>query len=375
MGNGPSELAGTAHLVLADGVTHLDPATAAFGAMIEGWRLQQRARFLNEASTITPRLRLVRRFAEFTNQYPWQWTPAEAEAFMDELRSSNDTFAVSSARTYQAALRMFCEYVTDARYGWPQRCWEMFEAAPAQIFHEWNSVVHCTEFEGDPHRRPLTYDEVQALFDAADGHVEEIQAQHRKGALAAMRDSAVLKTVYAFGLRRQEACCLDLADLRRNPRAADFGRFGAMFVRFGKASRGSPPKRRTVLTVPEFDWIVGVLEHYLQEVRPAFSPNRHPALWITERCSRLSYRRLDEAFEAARVRAGLPNELDLHCLRHSYITHLVEFGYPELFVQQQAGHSYASTTAIYTGVSDEYRNRLVERALKARFADLWEEQT
>jgi integrase len=53
---------------------------------------------------------------------------------------------------------------------------------------------------------------------------------------------------------------------------------------------------------------------------------------------------------------------------------LVEFGYPELFVQQQAGHSYASTTAIYTGVSDEYRNRLVERALKARFADLWEEQ-
>ena len=31
----------------------------------------------------------------------------------------------------------------------------------------------------------------------------------------------------------------------------------------------------------------------------------------------------------------------------SYITHLIEFGYPERFAQDQAGHSYASTTAIY----------------------------
>ncbi|HEY3652873.1 MAG TPA: tyrosine-type recombinase/integrase, partial [Streptosporangiaceae bacterium] len=37
-----------------------------------------------------------------------------------------------------------------------------------------------------------------------------------------------------------------------------------------------------------------------------------------------------------------------HCLRHSYITHLVEFDYPERFVSEQAGHRYASTTAIYT---------------------------
>ncbi|MFJ8563052.1 hypothetical protein ACIRD0_37465 [Streptomyces microflavus] len=29
--------------------------------------------------------------------------------------------------------------------------------------------------------------------------------------------------------------------------------------------------------------------------------------------------------------------------------------------------------AIYTGVSDDYRNRLLERALKQRHGDLWEE--
>lgn len=39
---------------------------------------------------------------------------------------------------------------------------------------------------------------------------------------------------------------------------------------------------------------------------------------------------------------------------------------PEKFVQDQCGHTWGSTTAIYTGVSDEYRNRLVQRAFRDR---------
>ena len=42
-------------------------------------------------------------------------------------------------------------------------------------------------------------------------------------------------------------------------------------------------------------------------------------------------------------------------------------------IQEQAGHVYASTTAIYTGVSEEYRNRLLERSLRQRHAELWGE--
>lgn len=48
---------------------------------------------------------------------------------------------------------------------------------------------------------------------------------------------------------------LDLADLHRNAQAPQFGSYGARHVRYGKASpRGSPPKRRTVLSV--HDWAV-----------------------------------------------------------------------------------------------------------------------
>ena len=365
-------MAGASHLVLVPGVTHLDPETAVFEAMLEGWALQQRTRFL-KAETISSRLRLARRVTEFVNEYPWGWQSADVEAFIDSCRNRAEPIVVSTARLYETTLRMFLQYVSDPRYGWPDECLQRFGVAPSQVLHDWNTIVHVTEYEGDPRRRPLTYDEVQALFDAADGRVEAIRARRCKGGLAAMRDAALLKTIYGFGLRRREAWGLDLADLRHNPKVPAFGRYGGVFVRWGKSSRGSQPKRRTVLTVPEMDWIVSVLEQWCDEIRPAFGVGAHPALWVTERASRISMRRIDEAFTTARDAAGLDPSLNLHCLRHSYVTHLIEFDYPEKFVSTQVGHTYAATTAIYTGVSDEYRNRLLQRAL-GRHPELWEAQ-
>ncbi|MFG2044962.1 tyrosine-type recombinase/integrase [Dactylosporangium sp. NPDC048998] len=363
----------TAGLVLVDGVRYLEPQRAAFDAMLEGWAAQQRTRFL-KTRTIGPRLGLVRRFAAFSNQYPWQWTPTEVEAFFDSLRGGERPIVVSTARAYQTVLRLFMAYVTDARYGWPQVCLDRFGEVPAQILHEDNSIVHVSTFEGRPHRRPLTYDEVQALFDAADGLAEDVRVRGRKGALVAQRDAVLLKAIYAFGLRRAECAGLDLADLRRNPKVPAYGRIGGVFVRYGKSSNGGPPKRRTVLTVPEMDWVVPVLEHWITEVRPRFGPGAHPALFVTERRGRVSKGIINRAFCTARDTAGLPDELDLHCLRHSYVTHLVEFDYPERFVSDQVGHAYASTTAIYTGVSDAYRNQLLTRSLAQRHGDLWESE-
>lgn len=362
---------GSAHLVLARNVVHLDPAPAVFDAMLQGWARQQSARFLN-ATTIDPRVRLIRRFEVFTGSYPWQWTPADGEAFIAGLRSGRKSIRMSTARTYEVTIGLFLEYLLDARYGWVHACADRFGEVPQAVFHEGNSVLHTVEYEGDPRRRPLTYDEVQALFDAADARPGRIRGQGRKGALAAVRDAAVLKTVYAFGVRRTEASRLDLVDLRPNRKAPEFGGFGSLMVRYGKASKGSPPKRRTVLTVPEMDWVIDTLRDWLTETRPRFSPGGHPALWVTERVGRLSPRSINEAFVAAREDAGLGEDLDLHCLRHSYVTHLTEFGYPARFVQEQVGHSHAATTAIYMGVSDEYRNKLLEAAMKKRLGDDWD---
>ena len=76
---------------------------------------------------------------------------------------------------------------------------------------------------------------------------------------------------------------------------------------------------------------------------------------------------VDDRFADWRDDLGLDRSLHPHCLRHSYVTHLIEDGFDPLFVQQQVGHRWGSTTALYTGVSGDYRNRTLRRALDAAF--------
>ncbi|MGH9262361.1 MAG: hypothetical protein ACRD08_21075, partial [Acidimicrobiales bacterium] len=58
-----------------------------------------------------------------------------------------------------------------------------------------------------------------------------------------------------------------------------------------------------------------------------------------------------------------------------YVTHLIEDGFDPLFVQQQVGHSPAATTAIYTSVSTDYRNRVLRQALDRAFATTSQEDS
>ncbi|WP_433496748.1 tyrosine-type recombinase/integrase [Sphaerimonospora sp. CA-214678] len=80
-----------------------------------------------------------------------------------------------------------------------------------------------------------------------------------------------------------------------------------------------------------------------------------------------SMRQIDDRFAQFRALAGLPVELSVHCLRHSYVSHLIEDGVDPLFVQQQVGHSWASTTATYTTVGADARDRMLRAALERAF--------
>jgi len=109
---------------------------------------------------------------------------------------------------------------------------------------------------------------------------------------------------------------LDLADLRRAQKSPQYRQYGGLFVRYGKSSKGGPPKRRTVLIAPEMDWIVDVLDQWVTDIRPLFSPGGHPALFVTERAGRMSVRGVNTVFTTASRAAGLPPDHDLHSLRH-----------------------------------------------------------
>ncbi len=53
------------------------------------------------------------------------------------------------------------------------------------------------------------------FFDHCDAQVSGRHALKRKGSLVALRDAALFKTTYAWGLRRQEAAKLDVVDFAR----------------------------------------------------------------------------------------------------------------------------------------------------------------
>jgi integrase/recombinase XerC len=351
---------------LFGGVRPLRMDVAVFEASLEGWRCQQGARHLAE-STKRDRSLLVRRFREESGLWPWEWQAIHVDEWLEDLGGPPRRRAVATLRGYQGALRAFLEYVTDERYPWLAICEREFGRRPVQVIDERNSIVHLSEYEGVPGRRPMTREELTLFFDHCDARVQARRALRRKGSLAAFRDATLFKVIYAWGLRRQEAARLDVSDFGRNPHRSSFGRYGTLSVRYGKASRGGAAKRRNVLTV--FDWAVDVVEQYVDEALPLYGRPEHPALWLTERGGRVTSAYVTERFAEYRDELGLPRELSPHALRHSYVTHLIEDGFDELFVQMQVGHRYASTTALYTGVSSDFKNQALQRALRAQLGD------
>jgi len=356
----PLEIPGAAHLALAPGVVLLHPEEAVFEAMLRGWTIQQQSRAL-AATTIEQRTQTVRRFARFAGTYPWLWTPLDIEEWSASLRSGASPKAHATLRSYQNAVAMFSDYLTDARYAWAEQCQRRFGTHPVQVCHEWNTLAHTSAYEGQPERRPFTRAELQRFFDFADDQVARARRLGRKGWQASFRDAALFKVCYAWGLRRRELVMLDTGDFGANAAAPEFGRYGSLAVRFGKAANGSPPRRRTVLTV--MGWAAEVVAEYVADIRPRYGPGNRVALWLTERGGRVASTYVNLRFDAWRAGAGLGEELSPHALRHSYVTHLAEDGFDPLFIQQQVGHAWGSTTAVYTHVSSDFKNQVLRRAL------------
>lgn len=362
------DLAGAAHLELVSGVVQLRPEDAMVEAMLNGWRAQQSARGL-QARTMAPRERLVRRFLEFTNEYPWNWGPSHVEEWTASLTAERH-LAPATIRGYQTDLRLFSEYLTDSRYGWASACESEFGSGvhPVPICHEWNTIAHLNDYEGSPEARPLSRQELQRFFDYADDQVDRAANSGRKGALAAYRDATLFKVVYGWGLRRTETSRLDLVDWGRNPAAPEFDRYGMLHVRYGKAVRGQPPRRRNVASV--MGWAVEAVADYVENIRPRLGGADHPALWLTERGGRVKPAEINARFVAYRDALDLPKVLTPHSLRHSYVTHLTEDGVDRRFIQEQVGHRCDTSTAIYTHVSGDFMNTALRKALTPAFAEV-----
>lgn len=148
---------------------------------------------------------------------------------------------------------------------------------------------------------------------------------------------AFLLTVYGSGLRLNEACHLKVRHIES----------GRMMLR---VDQGKGRKDRYTILSP---W-------QLQELREYFRRER-PRMWLFPACrggeGPMVAGTAQKIFYTALERAGLPNRGGIHCLRHSFATHLLESGVDLLTLKMLLGHSHFSTTAGYLHVS---RQRLSE---------------
>lgn len=150
-------------------------------------------------------------------------------------------------------VRGFCSFLCEPAYRWPDLCERIFGEYPSQVCFAYNLPVHVSDNEAEPRRRALSRNEIQTLFDYFDDEVERLYAKNNKAWLTTLRDSCIAKIAYGYGLRRQELLRLQIQDFGPNPHVPQHKGYGAVYVRYGKGSRGSAHKRRTVLTVPLMD--------------------------------------------------------------------------------------------------------------------------
>ena len=303
----------------------------------------------------------MRQLRAHADAWPWEWTPAQFETFSaDHLRRGRTRGTV---RGYQNAVVAFCAFVCDTRYGWPQVCERLFGVAPSRVAHELNTLRHKGDYEGRPDaNRPLSRSEQDSFFSTLDKRAADAARLHRKGAIAALRDAFMFLAILGWGVRRSEAAGLDVDDFRRNAKTPQFGGYGALVVRNAKAFPGGPPRRRTVLTT--FPWAAEAAGQWVEFGRPACYPDVvSKVLLPTERGQRIAARTIDQRFAIVRDAAGLPTYLNPHCLRHTYATSLIESGWPMQLVREQMGHTHVATTAIYTALSDDFKDRMLYASL------------
>jgi integrase/recombinase XerC len=163
--------------------------------------------------------------------------------------------------------------------------------------------------------------------------------------IAALRDVAVLETIYSCGLRVSELCGLRVDDID----------WSEQIVRVrgkGKKERLVPIGRPALMAIQDY-W------NTFKQPPVGASP-----VFFAETKKRAPLRpvQLARRLKQFLVIAGLDPGLTPHKLRHSYATHLLDAGADLRSVQELLGHAHLVTTQIYTHVTTERLKKAYDAA-------------
>ena len=252
------------------------------------------------------------RFLDRRGLDPLQVDPTDLSAFISELADGRDGKRPVAPATLQrkiACLRSFYRHLRREQ----------------MLDHDPTSELRAPRQRG---RLPkvLSRDEVTKLL-----------AQPKGSSPAAVRDRALLETMYACGLRASEAIALELSHLDLE----------AGIVR----AHGKGSKERIV---PIGSKAIEMLKSYLDTVRPKLvGLHDEQRVFVNLRGGGLSRQGLYKIVQRHARTAGLEQRMSPHTLRHTFATHLLAGGCDLRSLQEMLGHADIGTTQIYTHLSAE----------------------
>jgi len=187
----------------------------------------------------------------------------------------------------------------------------------------------------------LTVDEVFLLLETPD----------KKDTFMA-RDLAILELLYSTGMRVAELVSRNLEDL-------DFEAEMLNVRGKGNKERLVPvgrPAREAVQA-----WLPSRQQLMQERAGRGLVPEKE-AMFLNSRGSRLTTRSVERMVRAYGERAGIPQTVTPHALRHSFATHMLEMGADLRSVQELLGHASLSTTQRYTHLTLDHLAEVYDKA-------------
>ena len=255
----------------------------------------------------------LQQFGEFLSRRtvdPLAVAPGDLRAYVSELANGSGHRAAAAPATLQrkiACLRSFYRHL---------RREQILESDPTSELRAPRSRATLPKV--------LSRDEVAHLL-----------AQPRGSSPTALRDRALLETMYACGPRASEAIALELGQLDLQ----------SGIVR----ARGKGSKERIV---PVGSKAIQALRAYLDKGRPRLVGLREePRVFLNARGGGLSRQGLYKIVQRHARTAGLARRMSPHTLRHTFATHLLAGGCDLRSLQEMLGHADIGTTQVYTHLS------------------------
>lgn len=187
--------------------------------------------------------------------------------------------------------------------------------------------------------------QVQTPSDTAELLSYAATRTREENSPAAIRDWAILETIYATGIRVSEVCSLDTTSIDQQ---------GMTLRVIGKGN-----KERVV---PFTRACLSALQAWLSHGRPSLAiPEAGRALFVGEKGRRIDPRVIRAMIHRMCAQAGV-RDLAPHALRHTAATHILAGGADLRAVQEMLGHSSLQTTQRYTHVDAQRLSAIYKQA-------------